>query len=295
MEQKPRLSIVISVQGAQANLPEVISALQSARPGEVELLICNAQNDPVDAAFFEASFIRSVEGAIDALAPELWRDGILTATSDYVAILTAHCIPHPDWLKHALALDMSAHVAYGGPIVSREEQDAVGAAIHLLRYANVTPPQAAREISEVAADNAVYCRAEILSCADLLTLGFWEPAFHERFRQQDLTMAMAPSLVCGHLNRYKPGDFCRQRRLHGRAFGRARANEASTFKRIVMLMLAPVGFIIFGAKLTAVILEKPALRRDLLRALPWLTWFLANWSWGEGRGYADVLTRPHHT
>jgi hypothetical protein len=204
-------------------------------------------------------------------------------------MLTAHCVPQDGWLRQALALDMGGHAGYGGVIALDADADPVCAAIHLLRYISVTPPQEAREVHEIAADNAVYRRADILACADLLPDGFWEPSFHARFRAKGDTLAMAPLLVVAHRNRYSPGAFVRQRLRHGRNFGRTRGAAATFPTRAAMFVLSPLGFFVFGAKLTGNILRSPELKPHLGRASLWLILFLASWSLGEALGYWDAL------
>ncbi len=239
--------------------------------------------------------VRRVEGGDNALIPELWRDGIVAAQGDVIAILTAHCIPNNEWVSIVASLDMRRCAAYGGAIVLSSDANAAAAAIHLLRYAGVTPPQTARDLDDLAADNSVYYRSDILACKDLLPLGFWEPSYHARFRQAGRRMAMQPNLICTHKNQYTEIEFMAQRWRHGRVFGRMRAQEQPFAKRVIMLMLSPLSFFIFGAKLTYKIIRMPALRSDLLRALPWLSVFLASWCWGECCGYADAVFRPNRT
>ncbi len=287
----PRLSVIIGVQRAQANLPAILAALERGPAGEIETLLCHAKDDPVAEEFAETPCVRLIEGRCDAPIPELWRDGILAAKGDIVAILTAHCVPNNEWLQAVLRLDMENHVAFGGPIENNHGSDGVGAAIYILRYWSAAPPLPAQDTNEIAADNAVYRRADILDCEDLLPLGFWEPSYHACFRQKGLKMATRPDFAVTHANRYSSSEFIRQRRRHGRAFGRERGEKASPPMRILMLLLSPAAFFVYGAKLAARIIQKPALRRDFGKATPWLIVFLASWVWGEARGYADAVFR----
>ena len=287
MELRPRISIVVGVQKGQENLGAILSALENYSGDDAELLICFAQDDPVGDGIASRLPLQLIEGQNGASIPELWRDGILAAQGDRIAFLTAHCIPDDTWLAVVAQLDMDACVAYGGPIANSRENDAADTAMHLLRYSRVTPPQARRDLHEIAADNAVYRRADIMECKDLLPLGFWEPSYHARFRQKNLRMEMEPELRCIHRNRYSRSEFMQQRRQHGRAFGLERSQRSGGLKRWLLLLFSPATFIVFGLKLTVNILKTPVLRRDYVRAAPWLFVFLANWTIGESLGYAD--------
>ncbi len=282
------ISVVVAVQHAQANLPAILAALgPGMADGRAEVLICHAVDDPVDLP--PQTGLRIVSGSRDALIPELWRDGIHAATADTVAVLSAHCVPDDDWLDVACGADMTGLAGIGGRIVNDPGSDRAGTAIHLLRYHAFARAGAARAVHEIAADNALYRRAEILACDDLLPGGFWEPAYHARFRRKGLGLELHPALSVRHVNRYTPGQFMRQRRLHGRNFGLERARSASPSRRWLMLATSPAAFPIFALKLTRAVLRDPALRRDWWRAAPWLYLFMANWSWGEIRGYAAAV------
>lgn len=281
----PRISVVVAVQFAQANLPAILAALgPGMADGRAEVLVCHAADDPV--ALPPQRGLRQVTGAADARIPDLWRDGILAAGAERVAILSAHCVPDAGWLDLACGLDMTGLAGIGGRIVNDAGADAPGTAIHLLRYHAVAAAGAPRAVAEIAADNALYRRAEILACGDLLPGGFWEPAYHARFRRRGLGLQLHPALAVTHRNRYTPRQFMRQRRLHGRNFGMARALAASPARRWLMLAASPAAFPVFALRLTRSVLRDAALRRDWWRAAPWLYLFMANWCWGEIRGHA---------
>lgn len=285
----PSLSVVIGMQYAMANLPAILAALRPGLiSGQAEVLLCHAADDPLAVA--DQPGLRVVTGAADALIPALWRDGILAARSNAVALLSGHCVPDAGWLDRALTLDLDRCAGYGGLIVNDPASDAVGAAIHLLRYHGFASAPTARPVREIAADNAVYRRVAIMACTDLLANGFWEPAYHARFRARGLGLELRPDLIVTHVNRYTPRQFMRQRRWHGRSFGLSRAMAAPAPRRWVMLLGGTVAaFPVFAVKLTRLIRRDPVLRPDLGRAAPWFYLFLANWSLGEVWGYATAV------
>lgn len=289
----PRLSVVIGMQYARANLPAILTALRPGLiMGQAEVLLCHAADDPLELTPQEAALpgLRIVAGTADALIPALWRDGIVAARSNAVALLSGHCVPDAGWLDCALRLDLTRCAGYGGLIVNDPGSDAVGAAIHLLRYHGFASAAVPRAVREIAADNAVYRRDAIMACTDLLADGFWEPAYHARFRARGLGLELRPDLIVTHVNRYTPRQFMRQRRWHGRNFGLSRAMAAPAQRRWVMLLGGTVAaFPVFAVKLTRLIRRDPVLRPDFTRAAPWFYLFLANWSLGEVWGYATAV------
>lgn len=292
------LSLAIAVQGAQANLSDILDALP--RTSGVEIMICHAADDPLPiglAPLLDArADLRCVVGAPEALIPEMWRDGFAAARGVWVATLTAHCPPGPNWLPRALGLVRKEvterHAAFGGAIVAGPAADGVTRAIQLLRYADAGPGRARCQVHDLSADNALYRRTAVMECTDLLPDGFWEPNYHRRFLARGQVMETIPDLVVMHRNRYSAADFRRQRRRHGRVFGRHRSEGRPRPEQWAMLLASPAAFPVFAFKQTRKVLSHPALRSELPRVALSFYGFMASWCWGEARGYADALRAP---
>ena len=295
----PVLSIVIAVQGAQANLAETLGALTCDRADEVEILICHAADDPLPDPLPARPDLRVITGAAGALIPEMWRDGILAAGGDWVATLTLHCPPRADWLDRALVAirtDAGAeHAGFGGAILCDPAQDRTTHAIQCLRYSDAGAGPARGLVADISADNALYRRAPILACADLLPDGFWEPEYHRRFAREGMVLEHIPDLVVTHRNRYSIGGFARQRRRHGRVFGRHRGEAAAPGMRVIMVAASPAAFLVFAAKQTRKILSRPALRAGFASCAPLFYLFMLNWCLGEAVGYVDALRGRRET
>ena len=223
MNQVPTLSVIIAVQQAEANLPEIIQILRPENHPDVEFLFCHTEADPRTPALVggpdNVVVLRGVDGSP---IPHLWRDGINAAKAAKITITTAHCIPSASWIGRLKTTDMSQTVGIGGVIDNHCDSDAKGWAIFMLRYLPFAPPQTARHTGDIAADNAIYRRAEIMRHGDLLSEGFWEPSFHARFSADGLVLRIDPALITYHRNRYSATSFAAHRFVHGRAFGLAR-------------------------------------------------------------------------
>jgi hypothetical protein len=286
------LSVIVAVQYARENLAAIVAALNPAAQPQVDFLFCYTDADAnTPGEVGAASHVRALSCAPGSLIPHLWRDGIQAARGHYVALTTAHCVPDTAWVDELLRLCRTDPVAVGGVIENDPDSDAKGWAIFLQRYIGFAPPQAARVIHEIAADNALYRRRDILAQADLLDHGFWEPSFHARFRAAGQNLQLDPVLHVWHRNRYSSGQFFRQRLAHGREFGLARALRLSPLRRFLLVVLAPLLPLVFLRKIFLAAWRHGWYRRELLRALPWLLFFLTGWGWGEARGYAESLVR----
>ncbi len=286
----PALSIVVAVKDADANLPAIVALLGPAASDNVEVIFVVAGAPapiltPADAPW------RVVAADRAALIPHLWRDGVEATFGKAVAMTTAHAIPASDWVTALLSADLETYAGVGGTIDLDPTCSPVHRAIYALRYLDVSPPQTAGDVEEIAADNAVYRRADILAQPDLLAEGFWEPSFHRRFRAAGERLRLDPRIAVVYRGCERPADFARQRFAHGRAYGFDRASIASPVKR----MLFPVMGLAVPAVLLARILRrmrsKSRIGRDGLRTLPWLLWFTLGWGSGEFSGYVDALLR----
>lgn len=288
VDQPPAISVVIAVQESVENLVDIIHRLEPEVSDTTEILICGERSELTNAPP-ERQGLRHVEGRDDAAIPELWRDGILAATGEGVALLTAHCVPSTGWLSRLRELDLSRTAGYGGRIEEPAGSSCSSRAIHRLRYASAASAETG-EVADIAADNAYYCRADILRCDDLLAEGFWEPAYHARFRERGKRLVHLGDLVVFHVNQYSPGAFMRQRFRHGFNFGHHRAEAVPPPMRWIMVAASPLAFVIHGAKNLRKVAKSPALRRGFFPALPWYLLYLASWSTGEAAGYLSAAT-----
>jgi len=289
-ERSQGLSIVIAVQHAQRNLVEIVQKLAVRAHPDVEYIFCYTDLDPDTKDIVpEEGNIRLIHSSGESLIPHLWRDGILVASHDHVAVTTAHCIPDSGWVDRLLQEDLKENVAIGGVIDIVPEVDGKAAAIQILRYIAYASPQSARVVDEIAADNAIYRRGDIIRYHDLLQQGFWEPSFHARYRAEGYKLSIDPQLKVEHRNCYSTRQFFLQRLAHGREFGLARANNLPVLKRILLAMLSPGLPILFLMKIMGRVRKKQEYRPLLLRSLPWLVVFLAGWGIGEARGYLSSL------
>jgi hypothetical protein len=284
-----KLSIVVGVQHAQSNLQDIVHVLRPAAHAEVEFLFCHADGDPDVATLIKSEgHVRVIRGAPGSLIPHLWRDGILAARGGRVATTTAHCIPTAAWVEALMAADVDAAAA-GGTIENDPNADAKATAIFLLRYFAFAPPQANRDVRDLAADNAVYRRSDVMRYPNLLQRGFWEPSFHRRFLSTGIRLRIDPSLKVIHHNRYSAHQFVRQRIAHGREFGLTRASAQPFLQRLLLVLVSPAIFPVLVARILRTSRRNPTLRRLLVSAWFWLPVFILAWVVGEATGYLASL------
>jgi hypothetical protein len=280
------LSVVVAVQHAERNLAEILVRLDPASHPGVEFIFCAIASD-VDTLNDVAghSNVSVIFSPVGSLIPVLWKEGILAANADRIALTTAHCVPEQDWVPGLLGINMSATPAVGGMIENDSDADARSWAIYLLRYISFSPPLIAGKVTDIAADNALYRREDILQNSDLLEDGFWEPSFHRRFRQAGLFLVLDPGLRVIHKNCYTTRQFFQQRLAHGKAFGRDRCESISESRRRMLLLLSPLIPFVFLSKICLRVLKNRKYFGKFLISMPWLMMFLTAWGLGEANGY----------
>jgi len=287
MTGAPELSIVVAIKDAAENVPRVLAALADV-PDDCEVLLCFAGKAGSTASSARTIVLTAPE---DALIPHLWRDGILAARAPRVALTTAQCVPSADWARQIRHADMQRWAGVGGAIDNDPAASAANWAIFFLRYSAFAPPLKGGPAPEIAADNAVYDRAAILACPDLLAEGFWEPSFHRRFHDAGRMLLLDPAIVVTHHGLVTASDFAAQRMAHGHEYGAERGGRASRMTALGLLLRSPLVPLLILARIVRREMARREYRRHLLPSLPWLLAFAVAWSAGEASGYAAALAK----
>lgn len=281
----PTLSIVIAVKESHANLAAIAERLDA--PPEIEIIYVFAGMPKSDWRMPDRA--RLVVAEASMLIPHLWRDGIMQAGGTAVALLSAHCVPAPDWVDQLVSADLHSYVGVGGAIGLDPTCSALHRAVYLLRYLRFAPPFQARSVDDIAADNSIYRRSALLGHADLLAQGFWEPSFHRRFTRSGLRMSLDPRLRVDYRGRESGVAFARQRCEHGCEYGASRAAGRPLLRRLAFVTLSPLAPLAILGRIILRASRRIEYAASLVVALPWLAWFLCAWSLGEARGYLKAL------
>lgn len=287
MSKAPYLSVVVAVKDADANLNDLLSNLPQKPDDRVEYLFVVA-GEPSPALVMTSGRARVLVAPIQALVPHLWRDGIYSARGAAIGLTTAQCLPSSGWVERLLAADLKNYAGVGGTIGLDATCDAARAAMYLLRYLTYAPPQQRRTVKDIAADNAIYRRADILQEVDLLVNGFWEPSFHRRFAARGERMQLDPTISVTYRGQERAADFARLRFHHGLEFGSSRGARLGRRRAFGMLLASPLLPLLLLTRIIWRAWRHPRVPTNLWSALPWLCWYALAWSTGEARGYLNA-------
>lgn len=290
MKAQYALTVVIAEENAGENLDEIFELIDPGAHPEVQFIVCTASQSLLKCKGTDPQNVQLLTG--QGRIPLLWRDGILSAKAEKVALTTAHCLPADDWINRLLQISLVGNlVAVGGAIGAGENESALSSAIYMLRYFVFRPSRDAGEVDEIAADNSLYRRSAILQHKDLLLSGFWEPSFHKRFRSEGLVLRFDPTLVVFHQNRYTISQFLYQRVDHGSAFGRDRVAAMGRRRLFLMVVFSPAIPLVFFAKILCGVCREGGFRLKMIKCLPLLFLFVFGWSLGESKSYWQSFVR----
>jgi len=278
----PDLSIIVAAGDTRTSATRAcLMALQPNASGAHTVVVVDA----VDADTLAREFpqVRVIVVDTHMLTPDRWRVGIEAATTDYVALTIASCLPPPGWviaIQHLLKT--TTHAGIGGALDAPISGSAVAWAIYLARYSGYIPPVEAGFIMDIAGDNAVYRRAALEQVRESWRGGFWETLVHHALRARGGTLALDPTMTIHFVGDVPLGVMARQRFRHGRHYGATRGGD-----RLVRLITSPAIPVVL---LTRIYRRVRAKRPDWLpkwwRALPALLVLIIAWSAGEIVGYA---------
>jgi hypothetical protein len=286
LSARPRVSVVIGSNAPAESLEACLAALAPQLDDGVDVQVREAQASPASLRerFGWATFVETP----DAIVPLLWRDGIDAAEGEIVALTIAQMIPAADWVARIRDLH-GTYDAIGGAVDPGPGLRIGDWAEFFSRYSRDMLPFPARESLDLPGDNAAYKRAALERVAGVYRHGFWEPFVHRRLAQDGVVHWQDPGLVVRMTHSAGVAAFAKQRRSHGRQYGRDRGAGFSKSRRVVGILAAPAVPFLMTARLYRGILARRRYRLRAVAVLPLILWFNLTWAFAEARGYLDLL------
>jgi glycosyltransferase involved in cell wall biosynthesis len=289
MSQLPILSIVIGAQNAYSTIiPCLQSLLEQVGDQAIEILVVDGSTD--DTAEIVASQFTSVNlirNQTQLLVPHLWGIGIQQAKAPIVAITTAHCIPSKRWISSILEITnrKQTSAGWGGAILPPNQLSPRDWAVYFTRYSAFMPAIAEGSTTEIAGDNAVYCKLALDKYWKNSANGFWETLFHHELRQNGESLYLSPNIEVKLGSKNHSWYFCQSRFRHGYHYGSTRP-KTSELNKLMRIISAPILMPFLVLRIGLRIAKKhPDWIFIYVLALPWLVTFLSAWSLGEFNGY----------
>ena len=115
MTAEYRATVIVAIEHSLRNLPAILAHLDCRSHADVEFLFCHTEDaDPVAPLGASGPNVKPLPALRTSRIPLLWRDGILAAKAERIALTTAHCVPAADWLDHVLALEFASDATATG-------------------------------------------------------------------------------------------------------------------------------------------------------------------------------------
>lgn len=284
-ETRPPVSVVVGALDAAETIGPCLDRLvpQCEALG-AELVVVDGSSDGTNAiARAHAPAVRVLRSSRRHI-PEFWAEGIAASRGEVVALTTAHAVPAANWLDALLREHRAGHVGVGGAVACAPEAGWVDWAVYLCRYSAFMPPFEAREVPEIAGDNASYRRDALEAVSDSWRAGFWEPPVHAALRARGGTLWLSPAVVVEHRRSFSARAFLRNRWEHGRQYGHDRAAGAGCLGRWALAARTPLVPAVLLARVGRRVFASGHHLGAFVAASPLLLAFYAAWAAGEAVG-----------
>lgn len=226
----------------------------------------------------------------DGLVPELWAEGLRSATGEIVAFLATTSIPGERWVQDVVALHRQGHLAVGGPIEPGESMRHADWAVYFCRYAPYMLPIDDPHV-EMAADNGSYRREVLERHVDRDAEGFLEPFVHAAMRSAGIDVTVQPRPVVRLAGGLRLRPFYRHRFRHGREHGRQRSVGLSRPRVAAAALSAPAVPLLMTVRAGRLVFRKRRLRGRFVLTSPLVFACYTAWAAGELAGRLHVVLR----
>jgi hypothetical protein len=213
-----------------------------------------------------------------------WRAVALTR-GDLVAAIEGRSVPSDTWCADLVA----AHArvpqapAIGGPVALKPGATAFDWGLYFSEFAPFAPPVPEGPSAQISGANLSYKRAALDGCRDLMDLGLWEAALHERWRSRGEPLWLSRAAVVFH-NGMTRAEAIRMRFHYGRSYAADRFRDRPRTVAVVYALLTPVlpALLAWRAARHA---ARAGLTGRFVAGLPWLAALNTAWACGEMAGY----------
>ncbi len=281
-----RATVIVASIDARATIQASLTAFLREVRDQGEVILVDASRDgTADEVARQFPSVLVLRRPAGWLAPELWREGLLEARTPLIAFSTAQMVPSEGWLdSHRMCLAKGGTAVAGGPIVASGRLSGGDRAVYLLRYVNYGPPLGGGQAFEPPGDNALYRRDLLLEIPETWKDGFWEVEVHRGLRAQGHQLGVAGEATVEFRGGASLWGMLRQRRLHARHYGAARARRMSGLQRAARSLAAPLVPAVLLRRIHSALKARGRSFGPWVGALPTLLLLLAAWTTGETMG-----------
>lgn len=295
--ERPDLSIVIASLQPGPVILDCLSALETQRRSDVEVMVVDGGADgTVERVRARFPWVQIIEAPTTLSLPKLRGLGIAAATAPIVGVLDAWCLVNDGWIEDAITThrERPELVVGGGVELAEAERRSLSAwATYLFDYWEFVPPFPSGYVNVLPGNNITYKRAALANNDTLRTVGFWKAFTNARLKESGNRLWASQGLVVQLRRRLPLGPFFRSRYHHGRSYAAMRVEAASWQDRWKWALIAPGLPLLFLARQIRGLASKRGSRGWFVVCVPLLLAFHMSWAWGELCGYLAGAGRSH--
>ena len=297
MTDTPLLSIVVATTDVEPFVDRCIASFRdSSKDLAAEILVVDASRDGTRQRAASLPDVRVIAAAPGTLVPALWLLGLRASRGTFVAFSNGHCVVAPTWAEALVAGVSPPRVSgAGGAFALGEQTTLAESAAFFLRFSNFLAERwkAGPYAGDIAGDNAIYRREELVEPGLCPADGFWEVEVHRRLRERGRELAAVAGATATVVTGPPALSVLRERFRHGRKSGAWRARAVVGRPRVILA--APLVPLVLAARVARRIWSIRRYRARLTAAMPWLLAFTASWAIGEAIGAIfDINRRDAH-
>jgi hypothetical protein len=284
------LIALVSTQDAD-RIFETLDALREQEgAGSFEVVIADRCDDErgkrIDA---EYPLVQRIVCPPTTSIPELRLTALRRSCGNLIAVTEDHCVPCARWLasiEQAFASGGATVVAVGGAVENGVTRRAWDWATFLCEYSAYVPPVAEGRTEDLPGMNIAYRRTTLARVGEeRLGSGFWETTAHGLLLQEGGHFVSTNEIRVSHRKQFGIGLFVRQRYLYSRYYAGRRFRRGQVVSRCLAVLRSVALPIVLLRRLRRRTAGKPVATRAFWRALPWLSFLVLIWAWGEVVGY----------
>lgn len=293
----PKLSVVIASLQPGPVILDCLSALETQRRSDVEVLIVDGSaDDTIDRVRARFPWVRIIEAPTARSLPKLRGLGMAAASAPLVGVLDAWCLVNDGWIEEAICIhrERPELVVGGGVELAESERHSLSAwATYLFDYWEFVPPFPSGFVNVLPGNNITYKRAALANNDTLRAVGFWKAFANARLKEAGHQLWASQGLLVRLRRRLPLGGFLRSRYHHGRSYAAMRVEAAPRLHRWKWALIAPGLPLLFLARQVRGVVSKRGSRAWFVVCAPLLLAFHMSWAWGELCGYLWGAGRSH--
>lgn len=294
-----KLSIVIASAAGGGFLARCLDSLRDqVDPKHVEVIVvdrCGGEvPNRIESKFPFVRLIQAESKEQRLSVPELRAQGVRIARGNIIAVIEEHCVAPSNWVETICSSMQVNDVAMGGPILDDDYARLVDWVVYFSEYHNFLPPWTEDKHTALNGANVAYSGKTLLSHLERLNQGYWEVVLHPLLEREGRVRAI-PQMGVRHIGPFNYGYYLKQRYLLSRVWGGTQRQHATSIRRLLYLVLAPLLPVLLLARIARRVSHSPRYIRKFIRCFPLLVPVSVVYVWGEWLGYlvgvGDALER----